>query len=161
MRISRHHLLQTELGSYAQLSSVFFNHAPQLIAFKWSKSHFLYEIIVHLLCMFSQVFQQSANGITMMSSNPFNTSYPILLYQMLAYVDYFILRQVFPVKWGVRCLDKPGTAVIAVVLLMPCPILPPLNNVLSMFLQKVSTFQILTGNFNLTPRSRHNTSPNK
>jgi len=86
------HLLQTELGYYAQLSSVFFNHRPQLITFKWCKIQISYEIIIHLFCMLGHILQQSAYGIPMMACNPFYTPYPVLFHQMLAYVDYFILR---------------------------------------------------------------------
>ena len=150
-----HHLPQTELSRLAQLFSVFFNGAPELIAFKGSEAKVLYEVFIHLLCMLCHVLKNISYGISVVPRYPFNAAYTILLNQVLTDVYDLVLREVLVIQWCIGGLDKPVMAVVAVVLLMPCTILASFHYVFPFLLQVIAASGILARYIYFAPWSCH------
>lgn len=153
--IPMHHLLQAELGCYAQLFSVFFNHAPELITLKRSKFYILYEILIHPFCMLSYVLQQPTNRISVVTSKPFDTSYTILLYEVFADIDYLFFRQMLVIERRVWSFNKISVTSQTKIPLVFCSVLSLFDYIFSIFLMIIPTPRIRASNIYYPSRSSH------
>jgi len=94
----------------------------------------------------------------MVSSNSFDTSYTIFLYQKFAYVANLILGQLFPIYWSTLGLNEITFTVLAVVpLVSGVFVFTAFDDVFSLLLVVIVAFRVLTNDIDLSFWATHKT----